>query len=174
MHRLSRDHFIVNIAQPENTSSGLFVVNRNPRMQDVKPDAYVGVVERVGDGCSIINVGDKVVVERWEYGQFDIDEERLLAKEVDVLITGGEEPAPGTVVLQLPEEPKSDVVIPDTVRPKQELFYFGKVVSSGDPDIVSGEFLWVLKSNDYQYRLGKHMLVFRNTEDVAVMRGQTA
>lgn len=163
---------IVNISQPENTETGLSVVNRDPRKQDFKPDAYVGVVESIGPSCESVKVGDRVVVERWEYSQHDIDEERLLVREIDVLILSGGVPASGTVVLQMePDVVNTSLVVPDTYRPESLLHYFGKVSASADSDVEVDTFLWVSKSDSYQYRIGQHTLVFRVTPEIIVMKG---
>lgn len=162
----------MNIAQPENSSAGLSVVNRDPRKQDYKPDAYVGVVEEIGPDCTLVKIGDQVVVERWEYSQFDIDEERLLVREIDILILQESEPAPGIVVMQIElDEIKTSLIVPDTYQPESYKHYFGKIVASADPDVEVGKFAWVVKMDSYQYRIGNHTLVFRSMPDTIVMQG---
>lgn len=168
--RLDGDHLIVNIVLPENSPAGLFVVNRDPRKADYKPDAYVGVVEAVGPDCGLVAVGDKIVFERWQYSQHDADEERIMIREVDVLILRDEKPAPGIIAIQvLDEEIKSTVIVPDTVQPTPSKYWFGRVTATGSDEVKVGQFVWANKMDSYQYRLAKHTVVFRAMDDVVLM-----
>jgi len=127
--RLTGRHFLVNIAQPENLPSGLLNVNRDPRRQKRKPDAYVGVVEEAAPGCLFVKSGDRIVFRRWEYEQMDVDDERLIADEEDLIVLNGEEPAPGIIIMQLIEEPmKTSLVLPDTLRPAKRPMFKGEVI----------------------------------------------
>lgn len=172
--KLVTDHFLLNVALPEYSSPGIVNLIRDPRKLDMKPDAYVGVVEETSDSCKLVKVGDKVVVERWEYGQWDYDEERIIAREVDLLVLEGEQPAPGVTAIQVLETTKkTDLVLPQNVRPEETKYHFGKVTAvslksnelDGKPSFDVGDFIYVMKS-DYQYRLGQHTVVFRIRKDV--------
>lgn len=169
---LDGDHLVVHIAIPENSPGGLAVVNRDPRKQEYKPDAYVGIVEKVGPDCELVAPGDKIVFERWEYSQHDVDEERILIREVDVLILGDKQPAPGIVAIQvLDVDVKTDLVVPDTVREAPSKYWFGRCTASGSESVQPGQFVWARKMDSYQYRLAKYTVVFRAMEDVVMMLG---
>lgn len=170
--QLDGDYLIVNLALPENSPGGLAVVERDPRKAEYKPDAYVGIVEQVGPDCTLVEVGDKIVFERWEYSQHDIDEERILIREVDILILKDEKPAPGIIAIQvLDEEIKSDIIVPDTARAPESKYWFGRVSATGSGQAEVGQFVWARKMDSYQYRLAKHTVVFRAMDDVLLMLG---
>lgn len=162
------NRFIVNIAQPENSPGGLFVVNRDPRKHRIPPDAYVGIVEKVGPTCQFLYPGQKVVVRRWIYRQHDIDDERLLAYESQVLILDETKPYPGVVVLKLIEQPvATSLIIPDTIkdRKKKAPAYHGRVVASGSNSFKENDLLWVERRDRGQYFLGHDVLVFKDEID---------
>lgn len=170
--QIDGDHVICNIALPENTPVGLSVVVRDPRKAEYKPDAYVGVVEDVGPDCTLVAVGDKIVFERWEYSQHNIDEQRILIREVDILILNEEKPAPGIVAIQvLDEEIKTDLIVPDTASAPALKYWFGRVSATGSDQVEVGQFLWANKMDSYQYRIAKHTIVFRDMDDVIMMLG---
>ncbi len=162
------DKFICNIAQPENSPGGLFVVQRDPRKHRLPPDAYVGMVEKVGPGCELLRVGQKVVVRRWVYRQFDLDDERIVAREGQVLILNDDTPFPGVVVLKMkPNEVKTSLIVPDTVKDKKRRTqsYEGDVIASSSYSIKKGEHIWVEKRDSGQYFLTRDILVFKNEQD---------
>ena len=171
---LTTDHFLLNIALSEYSSPGIVNLIRDPRKLDMKPDAYVGTVEEVSDQCKMVKVGDRVVIERWEYGQWDYDDERIIAREVDVLVLGNESCAPGVTAIQTEEVgKKSDLILPEGVAPVDTgKYYFGKVIDTalkskelnGEKSFKTGDSIYVMKS-DYQYRLAKHTLLFRVKKD---------
>lgn len=170
--QLDGDHLIVNIALPENLPAGLVAVNRDPRKAEYKPDAYVGIVEHIGPDCTLVAVGDKVVFERWEYSQHDIDEERIMIRQVDVLVLKGEQPAPGIIAIQvLDTDVKTDLVVPDTIQEAPSKYWFGRVTATGSESVEVGQLVWAMKMDSYQYRLAKHTVVFRAMEDVVMMVG---
>ncbi len=137
------EHFVVNISQ-EPQKTGIALLSSDPRQWRQKPDAYSGIVEEVGPRCESIEKGDRVLIERWTYKQFDLDDERLIAKEHQVLIYqkalklkpgnadsnknvyavkyGPETPTLGVVVLQLSktdmtkDKTASNLIVPDDVR----------------------------------------------------------
>lgn len=167
--QLDGDFLIVNIALPENLG-GLAVVNRDPRKAQSKPDVYVGVVGSIGPECELVEVGDKIVFERWEYSQHDVDEERVLIREVDVLILKNEQPAPGIVAMQiLDEDVKTDLVVPDTVAIPILKYWFGRVVATGSNAVEIGQFVWARKMDSYQYRRAQHTVIFKVMDDVIMM-----
>ncbi len=167
--QIDGDFLIVNIALPENLG-GLAVVNRDPRKTDYRPDVYVGVVEKIGPECELVGVGDKIVFERWEYSQHDVDEERVMIREVDVLILKDEAPAPGIVAIQvLDEDVKTDLIVPDTAYKKDLKYWFGRVMASGTDEVAVGQFVWARKMDSYQYRRAQHTVIFRAMEDVIMM-----
>lgn len=166
--KLIGDRFICNIAQPENSPGGLFVVNRDPRKQRIKPDAYVGVVEKVGPDCRLVKEGQKVVVRRWVYSQHDVDDERIVARERQILMLDDETPYPGVVAMKVSDDlPKTNLVIPDTVKAqkRRSQSYSGRVIASGCFDYKKNDLLWVERRDSGQFFLGKDILVFKNEPD---------
>ncbi len=122
--------FLANIAQPENFPSGLININPDPRKQKKKPDVFVGIVEEVGSGCIFVKPGQKVSFRRWEWEQFNVDDERIIADETDLIIIGDNEPAPGIIVLDLIDHlPKTGLSLPDTIRPEKTRTYKGEIVA---------------------------------------------
>lgn len=166
-------HFIVNIALPEN-QGGILNLNRDPRKQRLKPDVYVGIVEEVGPDCQYLEVGQKICLERWEYQQQDIDDERIIADEVDVLVLGDTLPAPGCVVIKLIDQtPKTSLVISQALRPPKPTYYCGLVQCSGVPQVERGEIIYIPRKDDFQYRLGADRLVFRVVDDNSILMALT-
>jgi len=110
-------HFLARISLPENFDSGLLNVQRDPRKQKRRPAAYAGEVEEVGSGCFLVKPGDKIVFRRWDWGQFDADDERIVAEEDDLLIMNDEIPAPGVIVMNLLDQTlKTDLALPQNLR----------------------------------------------------------
>lgn len=192
------DTCVINISLSDS-KTGVLLVSNDPRKQDVKPDCYVGTVEAIGPACKLVKPGDKVVVERWEYSQHDIDDERIWCREIDILILDGGKCAPGVVAMHTFDFKKGDVIIPDTVYKNPSRYYFGKVISSGyqcDPKKVEhvceceycvvgkkcwlglcdhvkeGDFIWVMYMDSYQYRLGDHTFIFRWQPDIIRIKGE--
>lgn len=174
--KLLGDHFICNIALPENDASGLARVYRDPRFLRVKPDAYVGIVESKGPGCRYVQEGQKVVLKRWVYNQHDVDEERIVARERELLILNDTTPAPGVAVMKIkPFQPSAGVLIPQTLKPKKPSCYEGEVIASnmqvkwGDEvrRIRPKDILWVERRERDQFFLTENILVFKNTPDSA-------
>lgn len=171
------EHFVVNISQ-EQKKAGLTLFSSDPRKWREKPDAYPGVVEETGPYCVYVEKGDRVLVERWVYKQFDFDEERLIAKENQVLLFqkkiainkfGPETPTNGVVVLQLAKsELKTPLIVPERVRRAQEKkrqVYMGKVLMSASKEAKVDEIIWVEKRERYQYRTPDGRLIFINCQD---------
>lgn len=163
-------NFVLNIAQAENTPGGIFVTNRDPRRQRVKLDAYVGLVEAVGSRCELVRPGMRVVVKRWEYKQHDLDDERIVAQERELLILDDSTPAPGVVVMNLyVEKPKTNLSLPQTYVPKKLQFHVGEVVvancSFAEEVIEAGDILWVERRERDQFLQGSNRLIFKDSRD---------
>lgn len=168
-------HFIANIALDETLPGGLTAIKRDPRTLRLKMDAYVGRVERTGPGCTLVKVGDTVVIERWSYQQHDLDDERLIARERDVLVLAGEVPAPGVAVLQLEkrEPPKvAGLVTPDTVTVAPPVFYFGRCCASRHSMLEEGKLYWIEKRDWGQFKTPAGLLAFRVDKDAVLMEGE--
>lgn len=171
--QLLTDHFIVNVALPENFSSGLINISKDPRRQRIKPDAYIGIVEEISPTCRMVKVGDKVVFERWEYQQFNLDDERLIARERDLIVLDGSVPAPNVIVLELinNDEPKTSIIVPQTLLKKDAPYYYGKILATGAAAWYGevGEELYVEAFDHGQFKDGKGKLFFRTGKWAKVM-----
>lgn len=168
---------VINIsAEPQR--SKLTMVSRDPRQWRIKPDAYTGVVEEVGPECEIIQPGDRVVLERWQYKQTDIDDERIFADESQVLVyqkkrpdgTFGEETCMiGVVVMRLISQlPKTQLTLPDDViqRQKKKTFlHVGRVTNTGSKTVKVGQLAWVERRERHQYLTQDGRLMFINCQD---------
>lgn len=163
-------HFLVNIARPEKTPDGVAIIQRDPRKDRLKADCYVGVVEEVGTQCTLVKPGMRIVFERWEWQQMNVDDERLIAREKDVMIIGENTPAPGIMILELMDvgTPKTNIVLPQTLRPEEKPYYHGKVVATSANQYYGlvGEEIFVEKYDSGQFRDGQGRLIFR-TDRVA-------
>lgn len=164
-------NFVLNICQPENTPGGIFVTNRDPRRQRVKLDAYVGVVEETGGSCKLVQPGMRVVIKRWEYKQHDLDDERIIAQERELLILNDTTPAPNVVVMNIiVDKPKTNLTLPQTLIPKKLAFHYGEVIASNclfDGELIKpGDLLWVERRDRDQFLQGANRLVFKDTPDV--------
>lgn len=179
--RLCADWLIIDISLPENMG-GLTVVERDPRKAKYKPAAYVGTVVEEGPQCKHVVRGDKVVFQRWEYSQFDVDEAHIAIREVD-LLTVNNECAPRYIAMQV-YDPLADtklILDPEIIRElhSREKFYFGKIISLGpdrenkdSEELKEGDLIWVHKMDDYQFKIGQHTLVFRDDYDIVMMKGE--
>ena len=177
--KLAGDHFICNIAMDENLPGGLIAVERDPRNLKHKPDAYVARIEKIGPGCKHIRPGHKIVVERFDWLQYDLDDERIIAREIDVIILDNDLPAPGVAVVREISEKeelqqRSNLYIPDAgykeTRGKE--YVFGSVLHS-NVDFLKPEMLvWMLKTDKNQWRLTKNILVFRPDDEMVLMVGE--
>jgi co-chaperonin GroES (HSP10) len=177
--RLNTDWIIVNIELPENVG-GLKVINRDPRKQARKPDAYVGDVVECGPRCKYVKVGDKVVFQRWQYSQFDVDDAHIALREVD-LLTINQQCAPNYIAVQIYDPFRTTkVILPDEVKHSmdQSKVLFGKVISVGQEqknketaDVREEDFIWFYRMTDDQFRIGNNTVVIRNDYDVILMSG---
>ncbi len=165
--KLLGDHCLVNIASKEETK-GLTVLSSDPRKWRIKPDAYVGTVEEVGTRCSLVQPGDKVVIERWEYKQFNVDDERIIGNASQIMIVN-EKPAPGVVVMHLVNQlPKTNLVLPENVikrEKKKSLLYCGRVLASASKTVSPGDVAWVERRERHQYQMADGRFVFINVQD---------
>lgn len=152
--------FLANVALPENSPGGLFLVNRDPRSQRRKPDVYVGVVEEVGEDCLFVKPGDKVCFKRWEWQQLNIDSERMVAREEDLVILANETPAPGVIVVKLIQNKLvTTLALPDTLRAVRSAPTLKGEVIAHSPylmghlkgKILKGDILFFEKSKDEQW-----------------------
>lgn len=167
--RLRGRNFLVNVALPENSPGGLFLVNRDPRKQRKKPDVYVGVVEETGPECFLVKPGDKISFKRWEWQQMDVDDERIVAREKDLVVLAGDIPAPGMIVVKLDSQaPKAAIALPDTIRPPSLPMLRGEVIAFSPwslghmKDIVKiGQTLYFQKSRDDQWRYPDGRMVLK-------------
>lgn len=172
---LKGDHAIFNIALDSNLLDGkLASVNRDPRKARLKPDAYVALVEETGPQCKHIKPGDRVVLERWEWLQFNVDEERIIGKERDVLILSGTNPAPGVIVFKiLPVDKKPLLTLPyESYAEKKRGYYFGEVIAI-NPESINlpegaeddmpriGDGIYIDKYERDQWKLGADKVVFK-------------
>lgn len=174
---LNSDHFLANIALDENLPGGLTAVMRDPRKQRVKPAAYVGKIEEVAATCRLVKPGDKVVFERWDYDQFDVDDERIIARENQLLILDGETPAPGVIVFKLVDQstPKTTLALPPGVDHKKLNTYCGMVLASAVDKYEPGEMLWFQKGDMGQFMYADGRMAFRDNGYADIlMRGWTA
>lgn len=161
---LAGDHFLVKLAIPEKTESGLVIPDstRDYRKKRDKPDAYAGIVLDVSPGCDWAKIGDNVVYERWSWQQFSLDSERMIARERDLIIIN-EQPVNGYIIFDLEDlSPiKANIALPQTLeRPKPQVLS-GKVVASGVRDINSGENYIFQRMDSYQFHYGDGRMAFR-------------
>lgn len=170
---LTGSHFLVNIALPEFDSSGIKVVNRDPRKARIKPSCYVGKIEEVGPRCSYAKVGDTVVFERWQWQQMDVDDERMVVREKDLIVFGESLPMPGVLVINLEdhETPRTTIALPSlNYTPKPRPYYCGVVerlplnidfIRVEGVEIRVGDKIYIEKYEVGQYRDGQGRLFFR-------------
>jgi len=176
--RLYGDHFICNIALDENLPGGLINVNRDPRKQRRKPDTYVARVERVSPACKLVKPGDRIVIERFDWLQYDLDSERLIAREVDIVILGNDNPAPGIAVISEIveiEKVRSKLYVPDDSidsERREKNHIHGEVIHSAVDDLKVGNLAWMYKSDQDQWRLGKSRIIFRFSTEMVFMIGE--
>ena len=168
-------YFILNIALPKtDPQTGLTrpEYQRDPRWHRIKPAVYKGIVEDIGDLCAHIKKGDTAFVERWDYLQINVDEERILVSEKDLVIVNSK-PLPGISLLGLIEDqkPKSNLLNMDTVEEKEKEYYFGQILASGGT-FKKSEYLWINKLDRDQWKLLPGVLVFREHEDCLMMKAQ--
>lgn len=135
--KLTGTKFLVNIVLPEKLPSGLVNVQRDPRKQRLKPACYIGIVEEVGNRCQV-KVGARVIVERWEWTQQNVDDERMIADERELMMMDDVTPAPGVMVMQLisKKEISSSLFVPETIRFEKPPYFHGEIIaSSANPEL---------------------------------------
>lgn len=160
--RLVSDRFVVNVSLPEETRGGLAMVNRDPRKVRKKPPCYRGVIEEVGPGVTYIEVGKSCVFERWEPKQADLDSERIIARERDILIYDGI-PAPGVIVIDLMEDNqiKTSLFLPQGHSLPPKTYHHGKVVASSSREAAEGDIVWIENYHSGQFVDDNHRLYYR-------------
>jgi co-chaperonin GroES (HSP10) len=159
---LSGDHFKASIALPANHPSGIVLFNRDPRSAKKKPDAYAGVILDVSPGCEMVKIGDNVVFERWDWQQYDVDDEKIIARERDLVVVN-DTPVPGYIIFRLEDlaEKKTEIIIPQTVDKPKHPTLAGIVVASGVKDILPGEGYIFEQYDQYQFYYGNGLMAFR-------------
>jgi hypothetical protein len=171
--RLIGTKIIVNIMVKSPTKV-LTMAESDPRKWRMKPDAYIGTVEKVGPACEYVAPGDRVVVERWEYKQADWDDQRIIADETQVLVCqkpdGKEAPLPGVVVMDLINHviTKAPIIVPGRViehQRKKQTVYYGRVTATGSRTVQVGQYIWVEKRERHQYRYADGRFSFINLAD---------
>lgn len=162
-YNLVSRHFVVNIALPATTPDGILVMNRDPRKQRIKPATYKGIVEEAAADCKFVKAGDEVVLERWSWQQLDVDNERLVAREREVLVVNNQ-PAPNVMVLELIQKPPSQTLyVPDSYRPPKPLYYHGKILATNANEYFGliGEELFIEAHGEGQFNNGAGLLFFQ-------------
>ncbi len=162
-------HFLVNIALPENLPHGSLSVVKDPRQLRHKLAAYVGIVEETGDKCFLVKPGDKVVVKRWEWQQQNVDEERMIVREVDLIVLDGGAPAPGIIIMKLlRDQVKTNLLMPDGFRqPKPQclkgevLRYSKHLMGELKGKEMGGKILHFERSDDDQWAYGDDRIAIR-------------
>lgn len=172
---LAGHHFIGNVIYPNKIKSNeLILPDQDPRNARLKPDAFPVLVEEVGPRCSFVSPGDTVVIERWMWKQFNVDKERMIASEADLLILNNSIPAPGVIVMKIIEDvKKSPLIIPQTSKPKNQSYVHGLIVNSSHPSFREGIEIWVEKLDHNQYRFEDKM-IFRVNEEMARVLGTSS
>ena len=166
-------HFIANIylsAMDPVTDMIRPDSHRDPRKLRIKPKVYRGVIEEAGDLCKEIKKGDEVLIERWDYIQINVDEQRILCHEKDVLVVSNK-PLTGVAVLGLIEDqkPKSESLNLDPVEELDKEYYFGQVLVDTDR-FKKSDYLWLAKLERDQFKMGENILIFREAEDCLMMK----
>jgi len=119
-------------------------------------------------------VGDKVAFYRWDYGQVDLDEARIIASEKDVLFKNDNKAMPGIVAVNIIIR-THDIEIPTWVQMNnEEKILFGQVVASGwecteacskpcrSAHLAIEDFIFFRNIPDALYHVGQHTIVFDN------------
>jgi len=176
--RLYGDHFICNIALADNSPGGIIATERDPRKFKRKPDTYVGRVERISPDCRMVRPGNRIVIERFDWLQYDLDEERLIAREVDVVILEDDKPAPGIAVLQEVtdiEKSQPKLYIPDAsfeTEKREKGYLHGEIIHSSVDELKIGNLIWMYKRDRDQWRLGQSLVIFRFSLEMVFAIGE--
>lgn len=173
--RLFGDHFIADVlrAAPERA---ITVINKDPRTQRMKPDAFPVVVEQVGPSCELVKPGDTIVIERWQWAQHEIGEGRFVAREREVLVMANSVPVPGVIVVEVIDEEKKPLglLVPQTATAAPRKYIHGRISRCGYfPESMratyrEGNEIWFEKHETGQYRLGDKV-IWRVDEMMALM-----
>jgi len=167
-YKLFGKHFIANIAVESKKASGIEVQSeRDPRKWRLPPDSFSATIEEVGSGCTMVKPGDQASIERWQYLQLDLDDERIVAEEKHVLAVNGR-PVNGVVVMSLSEEVQRErggVILPEdgVLKAMKRSSYYEGIVTATSLDFPpKGATLWVKKSERDQWKSGDgKKLIFR-------------
>lgn len=173
--RLIGRRFLINIALPEKTTDGLTVLNRDPRKAYKKPAVYSGTVESASEDCLLVAPGDLVIVERWEYQQSDVDDQRMTALEKHLIAINGML-MPNFLVIEVEDDskPRSSLYLPDPKFSTRRAYYHGKLLASTAPDRFGlvGEDVYVESYDSGQYLDGNKLYFKTNSVAHVLLRIQ--
>lgn len=167
--RLLGDHFIANVLKAAPTQQ-LTILDKDPRNQRFKPDAFPVVVEEIGPKCELVQAGDTIVIERWQWAQHSIGEGRFVAREAEVLVCNNSVPAPGVIVVDVIDEEKKPLglALPQTAKPAPRKYIHGRIDRSSHYKFKSGWEIWFERHDQGQYRFGEKV-IWRVDELMALM-----
>lgn len=179
-YRLIGDNLICKIQKFEEPQ-GITLLNRDPRKQDRLPDCYAGVVTEVGERCKLVKVGDEITFTRWQYSQSDVDDDRISLRECDlVIVNGGCVNGYIAVKLYAPFE-KTEKLIQVDGRREAPKNYWGQIINVDHSsknletkNLNVNDIILFQRMDEYQYRIGKHTLVFKNDYDVVIAQMEEA
>lgn len=174
---LRGDWFDVDIILPEETESGLKIIVRDPVNSERKPDCYEGTVREVSLDCIKVKIGDNVVFTRWEYSQWHMAEGRLTVRETDLVVVNGRCVNEHIAVkLHEPFKRNEELILVET-RKAPEKNFWGQVIDADlssknkdTKDLKEGDIILFQYMSDYQYRVGKHTVVFKDIPDVVIAK----
>lgn len=171
--KLHGKNFILNIQLP-GIMDGIITVNRDPRKLRIKPQAYAGLVEKVGDGCTKVKPGDRVIVERFSWIQINVDDERIIASEKDLLILGNGVPNNGIGVIDIIEDqkPVSATLNTDAIAVPTKEYIFGSICACSSNVFKKGDLAWIAKSDRDQWNIGSTKFAFREDESFLLVKAE--
>lgn len=158
--RLIGDHFVCDAIAASKRESPLVLLDKDPRKERMKPDAFPVVVKEIGPRCRLIQPGDKVVIERWQWNQADIGQGFMVVREREVLIMNNSVPAPGVIVVDVIDDGKKPMglTLPETVRPVKRKYVHGRIDRSGHYMFKKDWEIWFERSDDGQYVVGDKVI----------------
>lgn len=156
--KLSGPNFKASIALEQNHSSGIVLLNKDPRNGKKRPDAYAGIIMDVGSSCDLVKIGDNVVFERWDWKQVDLPDAMIVARERELLIVN-EKPVMNCVIFELEdfELKNTKIIVPHTLEKPPKKSLFGKVIASSYNGVYPNDryIFESLDSNQYYYGDGR-------------------
>lgn len=161
---LAGDHFLADIALSSHSKAGIILPERDPRRQKKKPDAYAGKILDVSPWCERVKKDDLVVFERWDWQQEDARNERIIARERDLIIVN-EKPCSDYIIFQLEDlsyiRPTLSQLIPQTMEKSKPAALAGVVISSSVDGYNEGERYIFQYMDSYQFHYGDGRVAFR-------------